>query len=226
MRKFGAFLLVACVAITIFVLPSRIRYWNAANADYAIAVERVAAIGPGGGQTLDFSDLNHLSDLPPEIATKSDLTRLNLSNTDITDIGSLAGLKNLHDLSMNNVPIQDLSPLSGLRGLVILSISRTWVFDLTPISNLSKLEQLNLSYTAVKSLQPLMQLREMMQLTLYRSYAHDGSQEYFVKLSRDLPRVNNGSSYKQNYQPGWMYRMKIFYLRFKQSWMADRPKIS
>ncbi len=226
MRKSGAILLIACAILAMSLLPGRIQYWEAAEADYAIAAGRVAAIQPGSRQDLDLSDLIHLSALPVEISTKSDLTRLNLSNTNITDISSLAGLKKLGALSMNNVPIVDLSPLSGLRRLVDLSISRTWVFDLAPIAGLSRLEQLNLSYTAVKSLEPLLQLQELQQLTLYSSYAHDGSQQYFEKLGRSVHRLNNGVAYEQNYRPDWQYRLKIRYQRFRQSWMLNRPDIT
>lgn len=224
MRKFGLLVLVAaCAAFAIYALPGRIQLWKAAKADYAIAAKRVAAIVPGGPQVLDFSDLDHLSDLPPEIATRSDLIHINLSNTEVSDIGALASLKKLSYLSMNNVPVQDLSPLAGLRELKNLSISKTWAFDLAPIVGLSKLEQLNLSYTAVKSLEPVLQVRGIRQLTLFRSYAHDGSNEHYEQLVRALPRVNNGSAYKQNYKPGWKYRMNVSYQRFKRSWMIDRP---
>ena len=223
-----------CAVVALFTLaamgfsmvPERIQYWNAARTDYAIAAERLAEIEPEGPRSLDLSDLRNLGDLPPEIATKANLTRLDLSNTNVTNLGPLAALRNLEDLSLNNMPIQDLSPLFGIRKLVDLSLSRTWIFDLTPIASLPVLEQLNLSYTAVKSLEPILQLDRIEQLTLYRSYAHDGSQEYYNRLSRRFPRVNNGTAYRQNYKPGWLYRMRIRFHRFRQSWMVDRPKIS
>lgn len=226
MRIVSAFLVIAAAVITVSILQGRVQHWSAARADYTIAVQRIADTEADGKHGLNLSDLKNLSDLPPEIATITGLKRLHLSDTNLTDISLLAGLGNLEYLSMNNVPIRDISPLSRLTRLVDLSISRTWVFDLTPIAGLSRIQQLNLSYTAVKSLEPVLQLRRLRQLTLYSSYAHDGSQAFYNKLSRTLPRVNNGSAYRQNYKPDWQYRMKIRFKRFRQSWMVDRPKIS
>lgn len=165
------------------------------------------------GYRLDLSDLDALRTLPAEIAALDRLEHLLLNNTNITDLGPLAGLKNLERLELGQTPVRDLTPLTHLGSLRYLSLDKSWVHDLTPLAQMPQIEDLNLSSTAVQSLSPLLSLRNVQQLTLYRSYAHDGSQSYYERLQGTVFRLNNGTAYAQNYKPGFRYRSYVIYGR-------------
>lgn len=172
---------------------------------------------------LDLSDLDALRALPHDIGQVTQLERLSLNNTNITDLRPIMGLQKLTRLELSQTPVTDLAPLSELKALRHLSLHRSWAFDLTPLSALPNLEDINLSYTAVQSLAPLAKLVGVGQLTLYRSYAHDGSQDHYKALEKSVFRLNNGAAYQQNYQPGFRYRALIWYQRFIEKWTLGGP---
>jgi hypothetical protein len=182
-----------------------------------------ALIEEGTRVRLDLSDLDALRALPHDIGKAGQLEYLILNNTNITDLRPLMGLQNLARLELGQTPVVDISPLSALKGLRYLSLHRSWVFDLSPLGTLPNLEDLNLSHTAVQSLAPLTNLRNIGQLTLFSSYAHDGSQNHYKALEKSVFRLNNGTAYQQNYQPGVQYRAFIAYRRFVEKWTIGGP---
>jgi len=70
------------------------------------------------------------------------LTRLNLINRLITDIGPLRYLTNLTDLNLHTNWFSDLGPLSGLTNLEELIVSENPISDLAPLAGLTKLRRL------------------------------------------------------------------------------------
>jgi len=71
------------------------------------------------------------------------LTRLNLINRLITDIGPLSGLTNLVNLNMHTNWFSDLSPISGLANLEQLIVSENPISDISPLTGLTKLRRLH-----------------------------------------------------------------------------------
>jgi hypothetical protein len=67
------------------------------------------------------------------------LTKLDLSETWITSLEPLSGLKDLTWLRLQGTQITSLAPLSGLTELIHLDLERTRVSDLRPIKNLVNL---------------------------------------------------------------------------------------
>lgn len=86
------------------------------------------------------------------------LTSLNLSDTGITDLGGLAGLKNLKELDVSNntfetIPNNDqLGAIAGLTNLTKLNLSNTKITAISAIANLKQLEELDISGTSILDL--------------------------------------------------------------------------
>ena len=70
------------------------------------------------------------------------LTRLNIINRLITDIGPLSELENLDFLSLHTNWISDIGPLAGLTSLTQLIISENPITDLEPLRGLTNLTRL------------------------------------------------------------------------------------
>lgn len=80
-----------------------------------------------------------LTKLPPQIADLTALSRLYLSNTQITDLTPLADLTALIRLTLNNTRVTDLTPLADLTALTSLTLNNTQITDLRPLLPLTKL---------------------------------------------------------------------------------------
>jgi Leucine Rich repeats (2 copies) len=94
------------------------------------------------------------------------LDHLNLTGTQVKDLGPLTQLVNLQSLDLRGTQIQNLSPLSQLSNLQSLDLSGTQIQDLSPLSQLSNLQSLNLRRTQVQDLSPLTQLTNLQELYL------------------------------------------------------------
>jgi Leucine-rich repeat (LRR) protein len=86
------------------------------------------------------------------------LQKLDVSNTQVSNLSPLAGLSALQELFVYNTRVTDLSPLAGLSALQKLNFSDTQVADLSPLAGLSALQNLNFSDTQVCDLSPLIAL--------------------------------------------------------------------
>ena len=71
------------------------------------------------------------------------LTRLNLINRLITDIGPLSSLTNLVSLNLHTNWFSDLSPIAGLTKLEQLIVSENPISDISPLAGLTRLRQLH-----------------------------------------------------------------------------------
>jgi hypothetical protein len=139
-----------------------------AAAAYAEAERRVQEVlAVPGVTTLRLDDLHALPRFPPEIAACEQLERLNIDNTQVSDLTPLSGLSALQRLFCNNTQVSDLTPLSCLTTLEALHCNSTRVSDLTPVISLTALQQLFCSSTQVSDLRPLMGLTALQ--TLYCS---------------------------------------------------------
>ena len=111
----------------------------------------ITNLSPLGGLTnlkslglfgIRITDLSRLEPWLPGLTT---LERLNLGNTGISDIWTLAGLTNLKWLHLGRNSISDPSPLSGLTNLTALLLFENDITDLSPLSGLINLTTLLLA---------------------------------------------------------------------------------
>lgn len=132
-------------------------------------------------------------------------TWLFLRNLDVTDITLVGRLTHLEELHLNGCPVEDLTPvaflvnlkqldlegcarisdlrpLSGLKHLELLSLWNTPVADLRPLSSCASLRELYLAKTPVEDLRPLSGLHALEVLDLHRSAVLDLSP--LVNLTR------------------------------------------
>lgn len=202
-------LLVCLFAVT---SASMLYRWSsdgrASALDLKAAELRIANATERDRFALDFSDLENLKVLPEQISDMADLIHLNISGTSVVDLGPLASLPRLEILTLRRTQVTDLSPLLGISSLNSLDVGESWVFDLEPLASLPSLQRLDIGTTAIKSLEPVSRIPQLNWLNLYSSYSHDGSKQHYLALQDSGVSVFNGNAYKQNYVPGWQYKIK------------------
>jgi Leucine-rich repeat (LRR) protein len=120
---------------------------------------------------LDLSS-TQISDITP-LSNLVNLTNLDLSFTQVSDITPLLNLSNLTTLDLKSTQISDITPLSNLVNLTNLDLSSTQVSDITPLSNLVNLKTLDLSFTQVSNVTPLLNLVNLTILVLKSTQVSD-----------------------------------------------------
>ncbi|MBD2500355.1 leucine-rich repeat domain-containing protein [Anabaena azotica] len=96
----------------------------------------------------------------------NNLTQLNLSNTQVSDISVLSDLTNLTQLNLSNTQVSDISVLSDLTNLTQLDISYTQVSNISVLSDLTNLAQLDIPFTQVSDISVLSDLTNLTQLDI------------------------------------------------------------
>jgi len=108
----------------------------------AIAVTLTAAVS-ARQDVLDLSGKGITDEKLAEMIKNGEIpdtvTKLDLSNNEITDLSSLSELKNLEWLNLADNKITDLTPLSGLKFLGFLDLRNNNISDLTPLFGLKNL---------------------------------------------------------------------------------------
>ncbi len=116
------------------------------------------------------SAVRNAIDLPQETPITQQLmlqlTALNGSNLEITDLTGLEHATNLRNLNLNNNQISDLTPLAGLTELESLSLESNQISDLTPLAELTSLLALRLSDNQISNIRPLSELIHLEELLL------------------------------------------------------------
>ena len=93
------------------------------------------------------------------------LTRINMSHNQVTDISPVAGLIELRELWVTDNPISDISPVSGLTNLTHLGVSGCPnLSDISPVRNLTNLVHLDFSGTLVSDISPVRNLTNLVHL--------------------------------------------------------------
>ena len=100
-------------------------------------------------RSLDLSGNSALWAEPQLIATMQNLKTLNLSETNITDIKTLASLTSLQELYLNGTKVTDVSTLASLTSLQTLNLSATYITDISALASLTSLKKLNVSRTKI-----------------------------------------------------------------------------
>ena len=134
-----------------------------ADKAFETAREMIAEAKRSGVEMLDFDreQTRALRRLPDEIGEMDGLHRLNLNNTDVSDLVSLAGLTGLTRLDLSSTEVSDLTPLAGLTGLTTLFLNSTDVSDIAPLAGLTGLTMLDLDRSGAKDLRPLSGLHRL-----------------------------------------------------------------
>ncbi|WP_375448897.1 leucine-rich repeat domain-containing protein, partial [uncultured Nostoc sp.] len=109
------------------------------------------------------------------LANLTNLTKLNIYRTQVSDVSPLANLTNLTKLYFWGTQVSDVSPLANLTNLIELNLSGTQVSDVSPLANLTNLTQLNLWETQVSDVSPLANLTNLTQLNLWETQVSDVS---------------------------------------------------
>jgi len=125
------------------------------------AVRDAIAIATGPIYSSDLDELTHLdasarniTDLTGlEYATS--LTTVDLWFNQIIDISSLAGLTSLTTLNLVNNQISDISPLANLTSLTGLWLHDNQISDISPLAGLTSLSGLGLNRNQISDISPL-----------------------------------------------------------------------
>lgn len=138
----------------------------------------------------DFTNLKRLilstskvSDLKP-LSGLTNLEELDISSSN-SDLKPLSGLTNLRILGVSG-EFSDLTPLSGLTNLTHLYLSSDNLSDLKPIESLNKLDYIFLVSCSLKDISPLSKLKALSWVTLYCC----NSIENYAPL-KDLPKLKH-----------------------------------
>ncbi|HLP89565.1 MAG TPA: leucine-rich repeat domain-containing protein [Nostocaceae cyanobacterium] len=115
-----------------------------------------------------------VSDVSP-LANLTNLTRLSLWGTQVSDVSPLANLTKLTQLYLSRTQVSDVSPLAKLTKLTLLDLSGTQVSDVSPLANLTNLTWLDLTVTQVRDVSPLANLTNLTRLDLWETQVSDVS---------------------------------------------------
>ena len=91
------------------------------------------------------------------------------------DLSPLENLTQLKRLDLGYSQISDISPLANLTNLTYLNLQSNQISDISPIANLTQLEFLWLVYNRISDISPLANLRRLTRLGLYTNRIRDVS---------------------------------------------------
>ncbi len=125
-----------------------VRAWDTAISDFS-PLAKLRRL-----RWIEFSSNTAISKLPSLKGLKT-LRRLEINHTNISDISGLSELTQLQELTLHDNLIKDVSSLSKLKGLVHLNLSHNIISDVSPLARLTNLEHLNLRNNAISDFSPL-----------------------------------------------------------------------
>ena len=148
---------------------------TAADKAYAAALAEIERVRLAAETQLILTGETYadLQQIPPEIDGIVDLSWLELTDTQVSDLLPLVNLTKLELLYAARTKIRDLAPLANLTMLEMLSVITTQVDDLTPLADLTALRSLYASETQVSNLTPLADLHALKNLALGRTNVID-----------------------------------------------------
>ena len=137
-----------------------------------------------GSEIIDIKDINlkraineqlRKKDLDADIS-KSELESLKRLNVHESNISNLDGLQyciNLISLHLDGEKISDISPISKLTKLTYLYLDGDMISDISPISNLTNLVTLYLNRNKISDISPIANLKNLVQLHLDQNQISD-----------------------------------------------------
>ena len=123
--------------------------------------------------TLNLSGNKNIRDLAP-LSMLSQLTRLNVSATSISNLGPLSAMSGLRELNISRTAVSSLQPLEKLTSLKLIWLDNTSVSNLMPLENNSNLVRINADESNVTGTEVLSFRKKRPQtLVIYQSpYLH------------------------------------------------------
>ena len=140
------------------------------------AIEITAVVGTSkDADRISEAIARQLGKKPDEMKDEDygEITKLDLSYSEISDLEPIKGLSSLKDLNLGGTQVSDLAPIKGLSSLQKLSLRRTQVSDLAPIKGLSSLRTLSFGNTQVSNLEPIKGLSSLKRLSLGNTQVSD-----------------------------------------------------
>jgi len=116
---------------------------------------KVTGLGLSG---CEIKDLNRI--ISP-LKDLTDLTELNLSSNQLSDISPLKDLTNLTVLYLSYNQLSDISPLKDLTNLTELYLSSNQLSDISPLKDLTNLTVLDLRSNQLSDISPLKDLKKL-----------------------------------------------------------------
>ena len=113
---------------------------------------------------LDLSE-NQISDVTP-LSTLTQLSALRLHHMQIDDVTPLENLTQLSVLHLGRNQISDFAPLQNLTQLATLDLGKNQISDITPLENLTQLAKLDLGKNQISDIAPLQNLTQVATLDL------------------------------------------------------------
>ncbi|OJU17682.1 MAG: hypothetical protein BGN88_06095 [Clostridiales bacterium 43-6] len=120
----------------------------------------------------------------------SNLTRLSITDCEITDFSPVLKLKNLKNLNLSKNKISNISCASGLKNLDILNFSYNDITDVTPLGQLGNLKELYLWFNRIQDIRPLLKLHQLKTLNLESNYIDMSNSEMTAAVNQ-LRKMKN-----------------------------------
>ena len=142
----------------------------------AEAVEITAVVGTSkDADRIREAIAREMNKKPDELTEDdySEITELDLSDTEISDLELIKRLSSLQELYLNGTHVSSLEPIKGLSDLQRLDLRGTQVSDLEPIKGLSSLQRLYLGGTQVSDLEPIKGLSSLQWLDIEGTQVRD-----------------------------------------------------
>ena len=118
--------------------------------------------------------LNLPAGVPITEADMRQLTALNASAREITNLAGLEYATNLTDLRLGENPIRDISPLAHLTQLTFLRLNDCWTIgDISPLAHLAQLKVLDLDRNLIVNIGPLAGLTALESLDIRYNQIED-----------------------------------------------------
>ncbi len=161
--------LTATICFCPMVLAQNPVVFNDANLKEAVKEALGIDHDPNAAEMLELTALDasnrEISDLAGlEYATN--LQDLQIRDSLISDLNALTGLQNLWGLDLNNNKISDISALASLKNLENLSLRINQISDITALTNLTSLRYLYLSGNLISTTSSLSGLTSLIELSL------------------------------------------------------------
>lgn len=122
-------------------------------------------------QRLNISGTS-ISDLAP-IRNLTELTAIDASHTNVADISFLKYASKITHLNVERTPIADISVVKKMPALQVLDVSGTKATDFTPLTDLTALMYVDVSETALQTLIPFQNLTSIQVLDISSTQVSD-----------------------------------------------------
>lgn len=129
------------------------------------AQDRIDQVIRTNSTSLNLNNL-FLTEIPPQVAKLTQLTELNLSKNQLTEINGLDKLVSLIRLDLSENQITEISGLNSLSKLSKLDISNNLITELKGLDNLSNLLELNCLSNKIEDIKGLQALIKLVDLNL------------------------------------------------------------